>query len=350
VIRNPHNDHECLGAVTDIVLERLEARDPALVTLAEQFDDTNDLAAWFRALPQRDDEGVPCDGPKVNACRPIQRLRLDAPDPNCFERAARWMGAAELIDPTPVYRLATAETPNGMHTYPTRNGKVVVLDPRQSRNALQAGLYHACRNASSGPMALTPSEAVDWIAELATEPAERIPQGARRVHNGRRAIQGVLIGRPLCIAAVKDVALLLALAEREARLWGPMGPRIVHTTAHAVDRLDRLAADRWLAKQPAPRNAPFSLRIGSRTISPNIPLLGSIARIGGRLAGNVGLEALKVKLATMGITPPVLNTVERELQREGLSLGPLSTPPPILGSLSAMTPEALAGRWLADKF
>jgi hypothetical protein len=51
----------------------------------------------------------------------------------------------------------------------------------------------------------------------------------------------------------------------------------------------------------------------------------------------------------MGITPPVLNTVERELQREGLSLGPLATPPPILGSLSAMTPEALAGRWLADK-
>ena len=76
---------------------------------------------------------------------------------------------------------------------------------------------------------------------------------------------------------------------------------------------------------------------------------GALARIGGRLAGNVGLEALKVKLATMGITPPVLNTVERELNQEGLSLGRLATPSPILGSLSAMTPEALAGRWLATK-
>jgi hypothetical protein len=349
VIARPHNDHECLGAVTHEVIERVEARDPALVTLAEQFNDTDDLAAWFRTLPQRDDEGVPCDGPKVTACRPIQRLRFDAPDPNCFERAARWTGAAELIDPEPIYRLATAETPNGLHTYPTRDGKAVVLDPRQTRNALQAGLYHACRNANAGPVALTPTQAVDWIAELAMEPAERLPNGPRRINNGHRAIRAVMIGRPLCIADVKDVALLLALAEREARLWGPMGPRIVHTTAHAVDRLDRLAADRWLAKQSAPRNAPLSIRVGNRTISPDIPLLGAIARIGGRLAGNVGLEALKLKLATMGITPPVLSTVERELQREGLSLGPLATPPPILGSLSAMTPEALAGRWLAAK-
>jgi hypothetical protein len=45
----------------------------------------------------------------------------------------------------------------------------------------------------------------------------------------------------------------------------------------------------------------------------------------------------------------VLNTLERELQREGLSLGPLARPPAVLGSLSAMTPEALAGRYLATK-
>lgn len=350
MIGNPHNDHACLGAVTDDVIARVEAGDPALVTLAEQFDDTDDLAAWFRSLPQRDDEGAPGDGPKVTACRPPQRLRFDALDPNCFERAARWTGAAEMIDPAPVYRLATVDTPNGLHTYPTRDGEPVILDPRQTRNALRAGLYHACRNASARPVALTPIQAIDWIAELASEPAERLPNGSRRVHNGHRALRAVLIGRPLCIADVKDAALLLALAEREARLWGPMGVRIVHTTAHAVDRLDRLAADRWLGEQSAPRNAgPFTLRIGNYSVSPNIPLLNSLARIGGRLAGNVGLEALKVKLASMGITPPVLNTVERELKQEGLSLGRLATPPPMIGSLSAMTPESLAGRWLADK-
>ena len=350
MIGKPHNDQACLGAATDEVIERVEARDPALATLAEQFDDTDELAAWFRTLPQRDDEGTPCDGPKVAACRPPQRLRFDALDPNCFERAARWMGAAELIAPEPVYRLATVETPNGLHTYPTRDGEPVILDPRQTRNALRAGLFHATRNAGARPVALTPTQAVDWTAELAMEPAERFPNGARRIHNGHRAILAVLIGRPLCIADVKDVALLLALAEREARLWGPMGVRIVHTTARAVDRLDRLAADRWLDEQSAARNAsPFTLRVGKYTVSPNIPLLGSLARIGGRVAGNVGLEALKVKLATMGITPPVLNTVERELNQEGLSLGRLASPPPMLGSLSAMTPEALAGRWLAGK-
>jgi len=350
VIGEPHNDHECLGAATKEVIERVEARDPDLVTLAEQFENTDDLAAWFRTLPQRDDKGTPGDGPKVTACRPPQRLRFGALTPNCFERASSWAGAAELIDPAPVYRLATAETPNGLHTYPTRDGEPVVLDPRQTRNALRAGLFRACRNASAGPVALTPTQAVDWVAELAREPAERLPNGPHRVDNGHRAIHAVLIGRPLCITDVKDVALLLALAEREAHLWGPMGPRIVHTTAHAIDRLDRMAADRWLDEQSAPRNAgPFSLRVGKYTVSPDIPLLGALTRIGGRLAGNVGLEALKVKLASMGITPPVLGTVERELNQEGLSLGRLATPPPMLGSLSAMTPEALAGRWLASK-
>jgi hypothetical protein len=122
-----------------------------------------------------------------------------------------------------------------------------------------------------------------------------------------------------------------------------MGVRIVHTTAHAVDRL---AADRWLDEQSAPRNA---FRVGNYTIRPNTPLLGALARIGGRIAGNVGIETLKLKLATLGVTPPVLGAVERELNKEGISLGRLATPPPILGSLSAMTPEALAGRWLAGK-
>jgi hypothetical protein len=51
----------------------------------------------------------------------------------------------------------------------------------------------------------------------------------------------------------------------------------------------------------------------------------------------------------LGVTPPVLGAVERERDKDGISLGRRATPPPILGSLSAMTPEALAGRWLAGK-
>ena len=348
MIDRPHNDHECLDAATDEVIAMVQAGDPTLVEVAEQFGNADDVAAWLRTLPQRDDEGVPHDGPKVAACRPPQRLRFDASDPNCFERAARWIGVAELLDPDRTYRLATVDTPSGLHTFPTRDGAPVILDPMQSRNALRAGLYRACRNA--GPVVLTPTQAIDWIASLAMEPAERFRNGPQRIRRGHRALRDVLDMRPLCIADVKDVVFLLALAEREARLYGPTGLRVVHSAVRAIDQIDRLAADDWLAEQCGARNAgPFEFRIGDYKVSPDIPLLGSLARIGGRIAGNVGVEALKVKLASMGITPPILNSLEGELKREGLSLGPLAAPPPMLGSLAAMTPEAIAGRWLAQK-
>ena len=426
MIAYPHNDHECLTPATEQVIAEVAARSPALVELAERFDDTDEMAAWFRTLPQRDDEGDPADGPKVAACRPPQRLNFDNPSPNCFERACRWAGAAELIDPDRVYRLATVETPNGLHTFPTRDGEPVILDPIQNRNALRAGLtddlatrrirlerligldetrgvrgdlararrakelghttwvdgkpidqaiatyeralahYQAQLDAlprdakrlarNAAPVVLTPTQAVDWVAEIAARPAARFVGGVPRVQNGHRAMRGVLVFRPICIADVRDVAFLLALAEREAQAYGATGLRIVHSTAKAIDALDQLAAERWLVEQASDgegssaRNAsPFELRIGRYAIRPNIPLVGSLAKVGGRIAGNVGLEALKLKLASLGVGAPILRSLERELNREGLSLGPLASPPPMLGSLEAMTPEALAGRWLAQK-
>ena len=94
MIDRPHNDRECLDAATDEVIAMVQARDPALVEVAEQFGNANAAAAWLRTLPQLDDQGLPSDGPKVAACRPPQRLRFDASNPNCFERAARWIGVA----------------------------------------------------------------------------------------------------------------------------------------------------------------------------------------------------------------------------------------------------------------
>jgi len=421
MIASPHNDHECLTPATEQVIAEVQARNPALVKLAERFDDTDALAAWFRTLPQRDDDGDPADGPRVAACRPPQRLNFDNPKPNCFERACRWCGAAELIDARPVYRLATAQTPNGLHTFPTRDGEPVILDPLHSRNALRAGLgdvdpairrlrlerligldetrgvrgdlararrakvlghttwvdgkpiddaiasyeralayYQAelealprnqtCLARNAAPVVLTPEQAVDWVAEVAKQPAARFVGGIYRVHNGHRAMRGVLVMRPICVADVRDVAFVLALAERQAQAYGADGLKIVHSTAKAIDALDRVAAERWLAEQASGRNAsPFALRIGGYTIGPNIPLLGSLARVGGRIAGKVGIEALKLKLASLGISPPMLRSVESELNREGLTLGGLAKPPPMLGSLAAMTPEALAARWLANK-
>lgn len=84
MIASPHNDHQCLLPATEQVIAEVAARTPALLELAERFDDTDELAAWFRTLPQRDDDGDPADGPKVAACRPPQRLNFENPLPNCF--------------------------------------------------------------------------------------------------------------------------------------------------------------------------------------------------------------------------------------------------------------------------
>lgn len=423
MIAPPLNDHHCLGPTTDQIRAEIDAGNPAIVDLASQFTSTDDLACWFRTLPQRDDNGVPDEEPKIEACRPPQRLQLDSSSPNCFERASRFIGAAELIEPERVYRLATVSTPNGLHTFPTRDGEPVILDPivRNSdgtsiatrrlriqrligldeRKGVRGDLANARRakalghatwvdgkpideaiatyeaalaryaailteldaqdgradaspvrndatpTGGTGPVVLTPAEAIEWIAELAARRADRVIGGTRRIDNGRRAMRGVLVLRPICVADVRDVALVLALAEREARTLGLGALKIVHSTARAVDALDQLAAE----TASSPRNASIaSLTFGALANSKDLQkLVGGLARVAGRIAGGIGLEAAKVKLASVGVGSPVITAVERELNREGLTLGPLTKPSPLVGSLDAMTPEALAGRWLAQK-
>lgn len=336
MIGEPYNDHECLGALTQEAFELVDARNPALVAFAKTFADTAALRAWFRSLPQRDDDGDPTDGPKIVACRPAQRLGFLPEKPNCFERAFWYLILAELIDPRPERQLRTVSTRQGMHTLPYENGRPVILDPL-SHDARPVALEVTRNAAASSDRA--PTRAVEWIGELAGTGAARFVDGVHRVRNGYRAIRGLLLGQPLCVADVHNVAFMLALAERESAAYGPAGPRVVQTMAHALDRLDQLAADRLM------RNA---LKIGGYTVAPK-QLLGSIARVGGRLGGKVGLEAVKLKLAAMGISPPVLSAIDEELQREGLTLGPLAEPPAMLGSLASLTPEALGGRWLASK-
>lgn len=418
MIAPPLNDQSCLGPTTEWIVAEVEANNPAITELAARFDTTDELADWFRSLPQRDDNGLPDEEPKITACRPAQRLQLDNTEPNCFERAARFIGAAELIEPERVYRLATVATPNGLHTFPTRDGHPVILDPKSARNVgslndaistrrlriqrliglddrkgLRFDLANArrakelghttwvdgkpideaiasyesalarfqsilaeldaeedaakssSRNAA-GVVVLTPAQAIDWIASLAMVRADRVVGGSRRIGNGHRAMRGVLVLQPICVADARDVALVLALAEREARRSGIGDLKVVHSTARALDRLDQLAAER----ATTPRNNPLaSLAIsalGSREIQ---ELVGGLARVAGRIAGGIGLEAAKVKLASVGVNAPVLNAFEKELNREGLTLGELAKPSPMVGSLDAMTPQALAGRWLAQK-
>lgn len=344
MIAIPHNDRACLDAITCEVLDRVESEDPRLVAVAEKHGSPEALARWIRSLPQRDDTGLASDGPRVEACWPPQRLRIPTEDPNCVERAALYIGAAELLEPEPVRRLATVDTVRGPHTFPTEDGEPVILDPRQSRNALRGCLFQADRARNGGvPLELTPSEAIEWAVELASEPARRFVGGVRRVQNADRSLRALLVGRPICLADAKDVAFLLALAAREAELFGPLGSRIVQATILATDEIDRQAGGRWMDQlaKTRPRNIP-ELRIGGLRIKPDMALFGALGRVGGRLGYQVALEALRAKLATLGISAPVIDSVERELKREGLSLGPLASPSPSAGTLQALTPQALA--------
>lgn len=353
MILPPETDHECLTALSEYAAELVRNRDPDLLALTSRHATVESLADEITELPQRDDKGDPSDGPRLDACQPSQRLWLMNPRPNCFERTFRLIAGGEEIDPSRTYQAETVRLPVGYHTLPIVDGEPMILDPKTSRNAIDAARFlgRQRRNGSApSAIAMTPGDAIDWIARIATEPAARIAGGPARVERAHRALRGLLRGRPLCMDAIGDVAFLLALADREARRWGAMGPRLVATAARAADRLDGEAARCWQART-APgldaRNAP-GLRIGGLTLRPDLELLGSIGRAGARVGSNAALEALRIKLATLGATP-VLTLFERELNRDGRTLGPIAKPPAMIGSLGALTPEAIAGRWLAAR-
>src|SRR5690349_20944445 len=140
--------------------------------LAAKHPTTEALAAWIRSLPQRDDDGIPSDGPKVEACEPMQRLRIPAPDPNCVERAALYLGVSELIDPWPVRQLATLDLDWGRHTFPIEAGAPIVLDPRVTSEALRRGLAQRNQVPPAGASVPSASVAVDDRRPVAIEISE----------------------------------------------------------------------------------------------------------------------------------------------------------------------------------
>jgi hypothetical protein len=232
VIAEPINDNDCLGRLTDYAAAQIGRRD--LVAFALQFRSTAALATRIRAMPQRDDEGDPKDGPRV-ACDVSQRARVPAGDPNCVERALLYLVVAEHIDPRPVRQLITIDTPAGRHTLPVEDGVPIILDPRRGRNEIEAGVWRATR----APRAVDAAPALrdddrrllEWIGHIAEEPAERHAGelGRRRVARARHALVALATSiAPLpklrASRQVKhDLAYALDLADVAAPLWGPKG-------------------------------------------------------------------------------------------------------------------------------
>lgn len=349
MILPPLNDEACLGSITDIARTLVTARDPELTALAHELGSAPAVVRWLRSLPQRDDLGRPGDGPKVAACSPPQRLRLPAPDPNCVERATLYLVLGELLAPEVGRRLATVETEGGLHTLPVEAGAPVVLDPRVTRNAAQAGVDRA----SGAPLPGDLAASAAWACEVATEPAASLPGGVRRVRNARSALVGAGRGVPLTRALADDVALALALAAREARRWGPAGEGVVARVAQAVLELQQATrgcgraaeSERDGAAGPRTDSAASELRNGVRWSAMPRALTATLRALGA--AGlDAGATVARLKLAALGLPPRFLGVLERELNREGLTLGPVARPTPPAYSFAALTKDAIAARTL----
>lgn len=315
----PLNDRTCLGTITQAMADRVEAQDPEILAVADRYAarGTQALAAWIRTLPQRDDDGDPSDGPKVEACEPAQRLRVPAPDPNCVERAALYLAVAEIIDPAPVRQLATIDTPMGMHTLPVENGAPIVLDPTVPRNCASCGLAVI----APGPVALDPREVIEWSARIAEEGAGTtyVRNGASRVRKARNAVMRLVNdGIVPAPSEVEAMGWMFALADFAAHRYGSRAISMVRTLAHAVAEV----LDEVLARSQ--RN--IALEIGGLRLEPS-PWMSALASVAGHVGLDLGAAALRTKLASMGIGDDLVGLVEEELNNEGLTLGVFAHPP-----------------------
>jgi hypothetical protein len=298
------NDTTCLTAASQQVLDLVERRDPLLVEYAERFRTTQELADHIRALPQRDDEGAPEDGPKLEACEPVQRLRIPAPDPNCFERAVLYLALAEFIDPHPVRQLATLEFPWGRHTIALENGYPIVLDPRVSPEEIAHGVATGlASNVPEEPEPIMASEpeverstrrakkrnriaidvhdALEYTTRLGEEATRDLRNGPQQAWLARNAIRSLLETRtpPTDARTVDALHWFFKQAEDIARSYGRRALTIVQTTAAAIwDLVDDILAQQ---EKQAQRNLSFDMG-GNRFEIPGWvgDALGTLGKIG----------------------------------------------------------------------
>lgn len=336
------NDTWCLGNITERIVALVGERPQWLVDMAARFENTDEAAEWIRLLPQRDDEGLPGDGPKVEACQPWQRLRIPADDPNCVERTALWVALAELIDPWPVRRLSTLDFSWGRHTFPLEEGEPIILDPRVTVEDLAPAVPRRRRHrrpiahapvVAPEPVPVTPTDpepvtpptavaidvndAIEYTAQLAQLGAQAVRNGASRAYLARNAIRDLVkTGTPPTDPdTVSAMGWFFATAEQVAERYGIRALTIARTTARAIsDLVDDILAGRQ-------RNLSFELGGSSYEVPSWLANVGSLA---GKIGLNVGAAYVAPKLAALGITGQMVDLVEQELNAEGLTLGPIA--------------------------
>lgn len=264
----PMNDRDCLGKLHNAVREFADTAQSR--NLATMFPTQVDLIEYIRELDQRDDLGNPRDGPRIS-CDVMQRLRLPAWDPNCFERVALYLSIMLHIQPDATITSATIMSDNGLHTFPVdiRDGvpHVVVLDPHTPhlRNAMSASAYRL-RNCS--PMA---SQNIGpWFEDMTRNACA--DEGTERCYDHAIADirNALLTGEP--IDDIARVEYVLDIAHRDAQLFGPTG-RIAYGRVHQ-----------------SLRN--LSIRLNNKTVS---KYLGKLLKKAEPMAGDLLKAALIAK-------------------------------------------------------
>jgi len=308
VIVEPYNDRLCLGAITAHARERVESAE--VQAIARRFSTTAQLAAWIRSLPHRSDDGDPGDGPKV-ACDVPQRLRVPTADPNCVERSALYVAAAEVIDPAGLRALATIDTDQGRHTFPIENGRPVVLDPTKPRNALIAGLDLIHEAATGRARSLTLSDALAWAFAIAEEPAHEYAASVETLTDASATAGALVVGAPIDRLGLDALLWVLALAAREEAWWP--------ARTGAIRRVVEVLAERvgWLLVDPdAGCGCPVddedatAQRDGWRIAwAPRrfVRAVESAARPAAELARPLVKLAIKAALAAYGIPPGLVD-------------------------------------------
>ena len=229
MIGEPYNDRACLGAITEHARERVTSAD--VQAIAARFATAAELAAWIRTLPQKNDDGDPLDGPKI-ACDVPQRLRIPTTDPNCVERAAFYLAAAESIEPGALRALATIDTELGRHTFPVEDGREVVLNPIVPRNALAAGLDLI--TAPRGVIALPVSAAAAWAFDIAAEPAAAYVDGFEVLTAAHATAGAIFEGEPIDRQGLAALLWVLAVAEREQERWWPSRGGVIRRVVESL--------------------------------------------------------------------------------------------------------------------
>src|SRR5262249_40500057 len=117
-------------------------------------------------------------------------------------------------------------------TFPVENGAPVILDPRVPRNGLEIGV----KLAQPGPVAISPHDAIEWTAQLAEAGAAPFRNGPTRGRNARNAVWALVNDgtAPADAETIDGIALMLAMAERVARKYGPRVVAMVRSTAQAI--------------------------------------------------------------------------------------------------------------------